>query len=286
MADETAQVAAPQSNAAPITLPEKANWVSNEAVIRRILQSSEVTLSELKARADIYRNIEACTENLCCLYGISKSEVFDPQSNENFKNVAQNKVKMIRESWGNIKELVEKISDDDQSTKAQLFRQFAESLFGEIGFLVNIVIQIADNHLRRPEVQSNSVNQMFYHKMKADFSRYLAEVHFTPDNVQLAKNCDTDAWNFVASLNLDPDNPSFLGFVLNRSVFLREVSEDLEGAIKFSQEHAEKATAALKESSNSPDSIRCQSIIKLMNENLELWKGELAEMNTGEADAE
>ena len=109
------------------------------------------------------------------------------------------------------------------------------------------------------------------------------QVANSEENVNIAKRYDNEAWQYVLSLNLGAKNSSFLGFVLNRSVTLREVAEDLKGAIEFTEEYANKAKVELEQEEESQDSLRCHNIIKLMNENLELWKSELAEDENGGA---
>lgn len=118
--------------------------------------------------------------------------------------------------------------------------------------------------------------KVFYHKMKADYYRYIAE------NVE-GEAKKTHADNSLKSYNeaseaakgLAITNPIRLGLALNFSVFYYEVFNNQETACSIAKETLDEAKKALANIDEDDDEHRdAFSIINLLNENLGMWTNE------------
>lgn len=259
-------------------VPVSASCVTKQNKLAELLDRDQIPLSKYKKLFEQYRIAGAHIETLFCLYGISKSEVFGDQYIETFKSIAQTRSKNIRECWNKLKTLIEQMDISDDSHASLLYSNFKESLFKDIGFLVSLVIEICDEQHTKPEVQEKTQSMLFFHKMKADYARYQSEVNNSPENVELGRQKDTETWNYVTSLNLPVTNPNFLGFVLNRSVCMREVNDDPQGAIEFTQKYLAECEQAAQNEDLGHEADKMKNITGLMKENLAIWNNEIMEL--------
>merc|ERR1712038_1117297 len=119
---------------------------------------------------------------------------------------------------------------------------------------------------------SNGEAKVFFHKMKADYHRYVAEFR-TGDDRKKAANSACEAYKAaqeVASKDLAVTHPIRLGLALNFSVFEYEVMEQKEEACKMARTAFEEAIAELD--SVSEESYKDSTLImQLLRDNLTLW---------------
>merc|ERR1712244_137942 len=105
---------------------------------------------------------------------------------------------------------------------------------------------------------STGESKVFYHKMKADYYRYIAEFS------------DGDAKSKAAEKALAVTHPIRLGLALNYSVFQYEVLQNPDEACKMARTAFEDAIAELD--NVQEDSYKDSTLImQLLRDNLTLW---------------
>jgi 14-3-3 protein epsilon len=133
------------------------------------------------------------------------------------------------------------------------------------------IIKNIDEHLI-PKA-SDSEAKVFYHKMKADYYRYIAE------NIEGEKKktySDSSMKSYQEAMDVSKDlnisNPIRLGLALNFSVFYYEVFNDQDTACKIAKDTLDLAKKELanvdEDDEKHKDAI---SIIRLLHENLNMW---------------
>jgi hypothetical protein len=123
-----------------------------------------------------------------------------------------------------------------------------------------------------PDVDTDA--QVFYHKMKGDYYRYLAEVKTDKDRedvVGKAEEAYQEALDKAAGLT--PTHPIRLGLALNFSVFYYEIKNAPDKACELAKTAFDEAIAdldTLKEESYKDSTL----IMQLLRDNLTLWTAE------------
>jgi len=136
-----------------------------------------------------------------------------------------------------------------------------------------IIKTIDDSLLSRA---NDDESKVFYHKMKADYYRYIAE------NIEAERKksyADKSLASYDEAMNiannLEITNPIRLGLALNFSVFYYEVIGDQDKACNIAKEILNKANQPLSnvdaDDEEHKDAI---SIVNLLQENLSMWTSE------------
>merc|ERR1712072_629150 len=113
---------------------------------------------------------------------------------------------------------------------------------------------------------------MGYHKMKADYYRYLAEFKTGDDKNKAAESARAayEEAKQVAEKDLAVTHPIRLGLALNFSVFMYEVLSNPEEACTMARTAFEDAIAELD--NVAEDSYKDATLImQLLRDNLTLW---------------
>jgi 14-3-3 protein epsilon len=120
---------------------------------------------------------------------------------------------------------------------------------------------------------SDSEAKVFYHKMKADYYRYIAE-NIDGDKKKTYSDSSMNSYQEAmdTSKDLSITNPIRLGLALNFSVFYYEVFEDKETACKIAKETLDAARKELTGTDEEDDEHKdAYSIVNLLQENLNMW---------------
>jgi 14-3-3 protein epsilon len=118
--------------------------------------------------------------------------------------------------------------------------------------------------------------KVFYHKMKADYYRYIAENVDGESKKAYADN-SMKSYNEAseAAKELSIANPIRLGLALNFSVFYYEVFNDHEKACKIAKDTLDLAKKELANVDEDDEEHKdAYSIINLLQENLSMWTAE------------
>jgi 14-3-3 protein epsilon len=115
--------------------------------------------------------------------------------------------------------------------------------------------------------------KVFYHKMTADYYRYMAENVDGEQKKQFGEN-SLKSYNLASedAKKLGIENPIRLGLALNFSVFYFEVMNDQKMACDIAKETLDLARGKLKDEDEESDEHKdAFSIINLLQENLNMW---------------
>jgi len=186
-----------------------------------------------------------------------------------YKNVIGAK----RASWRIISSLEKKEEERKQDEKKLvMIRAYREQVEKELGDTCNDILNILDENLI-PNTGTQD-GKVFYHKMKGDYFRYLAEFATESKRKEAAEKALV-AYKAASdeALGLPTTHPIRLGLALNFSVFYYEILESSERACKLAKGAFDEAIAELD--NLSEDSYKDSTLImQLLRDNLTLWTSE------------
>lgn len=186
-----------------------------------------------------------------------------------FKNV----VGARRSSWRVISSIEEKT---ENAHKIALANKYKAKIEGELTDICKNVIDILDSCLipQATKSQCEGETMVFFHKMKGDYNRYLAEVYRDAPKKE-AINRAEDAYETASEIakSLKTTHPIRLGLALNHSVFYYEIIENREKACHLAKLAFDEAIADLD---TLPENTYKDStlIMQLLRDNLTLWSTE------------
>lgn len=120
--------------------------------------------------------------------------------------------------------------------------------------------------------------EIFYLKLKADYYRYYGEIAPEKDfdkYKEECRQCYEKAYELCKN-NLEYTSPLFLSVALNFSVFLYTLTDEVKLAYDKANEVYKQAILKLAPEQKVPE---VENIIKSIEENLTIWKIELADFN-------
>ncbi|EPS71830.1 14-3-3 protein 9, partial [Genlisea aurea] len=175
-----------------------------------------------------------------------------------------------RASWRILSSIEKKERNEQNINRIKELRQKVES---EVAGICNETISVLDEHLI-PSCPPGE-NFVFYHKMKGDYYRYLAEFNtgsFKEEVADLSQKSYEVATE-SAEAELPPTNSVRLGVALNFSVFLYEIRNSSERACSIAKQAIDEAIAsydfdAVMEDESNKD---VNMILQLIRDNLVLW---------------
>merc|ERR1712225_57985 len=119
-------------------------------------------------------------------------------------------------------------------------------------------------------------SKVFYHKMKGDYHRYLAEFS-TGDKRKNSSEASLEAYgqaSEIANVDLPPTHPIRLGLALNFSVFYYEIMNSPDKACQLAKQAFDDAIAELD--TLSEESYKDSTLImQLLRDNLTLWTSDM-----------
>jgi 14-3-3 protein epsilon len=207
----------------------------------------------------------------------SKSE--DLSSDErNLLSIAyKNTISLDRQAIRTLLAYESKESKKSESPYLEYIREYKQKVQKELEDLCNRICETIDTSLL-PKATTDEA-KVFYHKMKGDYYRYIAE-NVDGDTKKKYSDLGLSAYNSAldASNSIDYKNPIKLGLALNLSVFYYEVVGDREQACKLAQETLDKSKEALNGADEDDDEVKdAMSIVNLLQENLSMWNSEADE---------
>ncbi|KAF6775356.1 hypothetical protein AHF37_05411 [Paragonimus kellicotti] len=195
-----------------------------------------------------------------------------PLGNEerNLFSVAyKNVVGARRSAWRVVSSIKMKHPDDEKSPINELLW----TIESELEAVCNEVLDLLQNHLISNETTDDGL--VFYHKMKGDYFRYLAEVQTgdkRKESVEKSHQAYKEATD-KANAVLSETHPIRLGLALNFSVFYYEIQNDPEKACELARKAFEDAISRLDQIQN--ESYKDSTLImQLLRDNLTLWQSE------------
>ncbi|KAI5476362.1 hypothetical protein MNV49_007811 [Pseudohyphozyma bogoriensis] len=187
-----------------------------------------------------------------------------------------------RASWRIISSIEQKEEAKGNEAQVAKIKEYRQKVEGELAGVCNDILEVLDQHLI-PSAQAGE-SKVFYHKMKGDYHRYLAEFA-TGDTRSTSSEASLEAYktaSTIASTELAPTHPIRLGLALNFSVFYYEILNSPERACHLAKTAFDDAIAELD--TLSEESYKDSTLImQLLRDNLTLWTSDL---NEGEAEKE
>merc|ERR1711933_45975 len=149
-------------------------------------------------------------------------------------------------------------------------KEFCTKVEGELQGICDKILALLDDKLISKA--STGESKVFYHKMKADYYRYIAEFRDGDEKSKAAESArlayeEATTW---AEKDLAVTHPIRLGLALNYSAFQYEVLSKPEEACKMARTAFEDAIAELD--NVAEDSYKDSTLImQLLRDNLTLW---------------
>lgn len=230
----------------------------------------QVYLAMLSEQCSRYEDMMEFLEDMV------KQKTEDLTSDErNLLSIAyKNTISLRRQAIRTLLAYENKEAKKTDSPYLEFIREYKAKVFKELEDLCNKINNTIDSHLLQKANEAEA--KVFYHKMKGDYYRYIAE-NIEGDTKKKYSDLGIESYNAAmdASKELDYKNSVKLGLALNLSVFYYEVLSNPTEACKIAKETLEKAKADLagidEEDEEYKDPI---SIVNLLQENLNMWNME------------
>ncbi|XP_078483198.1 14-3-3 protein [Ciona intestinalis] len=178
-----------------------------------------------------------------------------------------------RASWRIISSIEMK---DTEKSKADMSKDYRIKVEEELKNICHDILKVIDEHLLPPSRTDQDIeSQVFYHKMKGDYHRYLAEFETGEERKNAAEDSLT-AYKAAsdAAGKLPTTHPIRLGLALNFSVFYYEILNSPDRACRLAKEAFDQAIAELD--TLSEESYKDSTLImQLLRDNLTLWTSDM-----------
>lgn len=224
-----------------------------------------VYLAKLAEQAERY---EEMVENMKNVASVGQELSVEER---NLLSVAyKNVIGARRASWRIVTSIEQKEEAKGNSSQVGLIKEYREKIENELAKICEDILDVLDKHLI-PAAQSGE-SKVFYHKMKGDYHRYLAEFA-TGDKRKDSAEKSLEAYKNateVAQTDLAPTHPIRLGLALNFSVFYYEILNSPDQACHLAKQAFDDAIAELD--TLSEESYKDSTLImQLLRDNLTLW---------------
>jgi 14-3-3 protein epsilon len=203
-----------------------------------------------------------------------KSKKEDLSSDErNLLSIAyKNTISLRRQAIRTLSAYEQKEKKKEDSVYLPYIIEYKKKLENELETLSLKIIGTIDQYLIQKATDHEA--KVFYHKMKADYYRYVAEnVEGDSKKTYADKSMQSYTEAMEQAKELAITNPIRLGLALNFSVFYYEVFNNQETACQVAKETLDLARKELngvdeEENESYRDAF---SIINLLQENLNMW---------------
>ncbi|KAK9900106.1 14-3-3 protein [Cystobasidium minutum MCA 4210] len=181
-----------------------------------------------------------------------------------------------RASWRIISSIEQKEESKGNTAQVEKIKSYRNKVEAELADVCNDILAVLDQHLI-PSAQTGE-SKVFYHKMKGDYHRYLAEFA-SGDARKSASEAAHESYKQateIAQTDLAPTHPIRLGLALNFSVFYYEILNSPDRACHLAKQAFDDAIAELD--TLSEESYKDSTLImQLLRDNLTLWTSDIQE---------
>lgn len=224
-----------------------------------------VYLAKLAEQAERY---EEMVENMKVVASADQELTVEER---NLLSVAyKNVIGARRASWRIVTSIEQKEESKGNDNQVTLIKDYRSKIEAELSKICEDILEVLDKHLI-PSAQSGE-SKVFYHKMKGDYHRYLAEFN-TGDRRKASADKSLEAYKAateVSQTDLAPTHPIRLGLALNFSVFYYEILNSPDQACQLAKQAFDDAIAELD--TLSEESYKDSTLImQLLRDNLTLW---------------
>lgn len=190
-----------------------------------------------------------------------------------------------RASWRILSSIEQKETTKHNEKNVERIIDYRHRVEDELSKICSDILSIIDQHLL--PCSSAGESTVFYHKMKGDYCRYLAEFKSGDERKQVADQSlkSYEAASAIANSDLSPTHPIRLGLALNFSVFYYEILNSPERACHLAKQAFDEAIAELD--SLSEESYKDSTLImQLLRDNLTLWTSDLPDEGGEQSNAD
>ncbi|KAL1994498.1 hypothetical protein VTN49DRAFT_1968 [Thermomyces lanuginosus] len=239
-----------------------------------------VYLAKLAEQAERY---EEMVENMKI---VAQSDQELSVEERNLLSVAyKNVIGARRASWRIVTSIEQKEESKGNEAQVALIKEYRQKIEKELTEICEDILGVLDKHLISSAQTGES--KVFYHKMKGDYYRYLAEFA-VGERRKVSADASLEAYKAateVAQTDLAPTHPIRLGLALNFSVFYYEILNSPDQACHLAKTAFDDAIAELD--TLSEESYKDSTLImQLLRDNLTLWTSSEAETAPEQAPAE
>merc|ERR1711977_744991 len=159
--------------------------------------------------------------------------------------MGKNAVGSRRAAWRIITSIEQKEKTKGNEEQAGYAKEYCLKVEAELDKICGEILSLLDGNLLSKA--GNDESKVFYHKMKADYYRYIAEFKAGDAKTSAAENARKayEEATKVAQAGLPVTHPIRLGLALNYSVFQYEVLGNPDEACKMARTAFEDAIAEL-----------------------------------------
>ncbi|TVY38924.1 14-3-3 protein-like protein [Lachnellula subtilissima] len=246
-----------------------------------------VYLAKLAEQAERY---EEMVENMKSV--ASEDQELSVEERNLLSVAYKNVIGARRASWRIVTSIEQKEESKGNSSQVGLIKEYRQKIEAELAKICEDILEVLDKHLI-PSAKSGE-SKVFYHKMKGDYHRYLAEFAIGDKRKESADKSLEAYKNAteVAQTDLAPTHPIRLGLALNFSVFYYEILNSPDQACHLAKQAFDDAIAGkfcqsltllteldtLSEESYKDSTL----IMQLLRDNLTLWTSSEAEPTAAE----
>lgn len=224
--------------------------------------------------AKLAEQAERYDEMVDAMKKVAKMDVELTVEERNLLSVAyKNVIGARRASWRIISSIEQKKSASTEAHATQI-KEYREKVEKELEEICSDILSVIDTHLIPSATTGES--KVFYHKMKGDYYRYLAEFATGEKRDNAAENSlqAYKAASEVAGTELPPTHPIRLGLALNFSVFYYEILNSPDRACHLAKQAFDDAIAEL-DTLNEESYKDSTLIMQLLRDNLTLWTSDM-----------
>ena len=230
----------------------------------------QVYLAMLAEQCSRYEDMMTFTEDMV------KVKTEDLNSDErNLLSIAyKNCISLRRQAIRTLLAYEKKEAKKTDSPYLEFIKEYKAKVLKELEDLCNKIIASINVSLLSKAKDAEA--KVFYHKMKADYYRYIAE-NVDGDSKKRYADLGTASYNAAmeAAKELEYKNPLKVGLALNLSVFYYDVLSNPTEACKIAKEALDKTKEALNGADEEDEEYKdAFSIVNLLEENLNMWNME------------
>lgn len=230
----------------------------------------QVYLAMLAEQCNRFEDMSEFLDNMV----YSKSEGLSADERNLLSIAYKNSISLRRTALRTLAAYEMKEKKKTDSSYISYILEYKKRLEDELIAICTKIIQNIDTYLIPRAIDEEA--KVFYHKMKADYYRYIAENIEGESKNKFSDNSlkSYEAASEIAK-SLSITNPVRLGLALNFSVFYYEVFNNHEVACKIAKDTLDQANKDMANLDMEEEKNKdAQSILNLLNENLGMWTTE------------
>lgn len=181
-----------------------------------------------------------------------------------------------RASWRIMSSIEQKEESKGNENNVKLILDYRQKVEDELTKICHDILAVIEKHLIPSSGSAEAT--VFFHKMKGDYFRYIAEFKNDQEKKEAAEQSlkGYEAASAIAITDLPSTHPIRLGLALNCSVFYYEIMNSPERACHLAKQAFDEAIADLD--TLSEESYKDSTLIlQLLRDNLTLWTSDLPE---------